>query len=111
MPVIVAGRGVGKTLTITGISVHYAFMATSVKRQGGLLNDEPAATVTVELHLSRLYSAEAVASGEFSGSPVGGVRLEIDVRDSWPLDTASAIEEAIRRLLSELKRATPETPR
>jgi hypothetical protein len=78
------------------------------ERRGGFLRQEgPAATVTVELHLSPRYSDEAVASGEFSGSVVGGARVEIAVEESWPLNTATVIEEAIRQLLSDLKQATP----
>ena len=77
---------------------------TRTERNGGYTRGTPAATVTVELHLTDLYSAEAVEAGEFSGSLVGGVRVVVERTDSWPVERrGDIVHEAIKHLLSDLK--------
>lgn len=77
---------------------------TTTERNGGYTRGTPAATVTVELHLTDLYSPEAVEAGEFSGSLVGGVRVVVEATDLWPdSHRHEIVHEAIRHLLCDLK--------
>ena len=81
------------------------------ERTGGFTSDDrPVARVTVELHLTPRYSAEAVEAGEFSGSLVGGVHVVTEVRPDWPSDRGTVIEEVIRQLLGDLRIASSVQP-